>query len=119
MTPKWAAATDKVQAEIVATLRASGFGVELTHRLGAGFPDALVWRYDVAWVIEMKGEDGQLTSRERAWWISYTGPGAILRPSGIERWIEFARMWIDVGTSGRAKIARAMRSLFVDAELQR
>ncbi len=115
MTPRYAAKVDDAQPAIITQLRASGFGVLSMARLGGGWPDLLVWRHDCAWMVEVKGDDGKLTDDEQAWWQLYTGPGAIVRPSTVERWVGLAHKWTD-GYLDTATYY--MRAEFVDAELR-
>lgn len=58
---RYAARVDKNQAEIVAALKAVGWSVELTHRLGDDFPDLIVARNKRTVLLEVKSEDGTLS----------------------------------------------------------
>ena len=79
---QYAKKVDANQPEIVQALRAIGYTVTLTHRLGAGFPDILVTRGDslIALLVEIKTpttykSKGQgLTTAEVTFRASYPGP---------------------------------------------
>ena len=79
---QWAKKVDANQPEIVEALRAIGYTVTLTHRLGAGFPDILVTRNDsiVALLVEIKVPSAYkrkgrgLTTAEAIFRASYPGP---------------------------------------------
>ena len=65
-----AARVDTNQASIVEELRARGFLVAITHRLGGGFPDIVVAGRD--WggtpqvlLVEIKSKGGRLTPAEK------------------------------------------------------
>lgn len=119
MTPRYAAKVDDCQAAIITQLEASGFGVRSMARLGGGWPDLLVWRFDCSWQVEVKGDDGRLTDDEARWWQGYTGPGGIVRPRNVDRWVNLARDWAEGDAQEIAALAWIMRAEFVDAELQR
>lgn len=119
MTPRWAAKVDDAQPAIITQLEASGFGVRSMARLGGGWPDLLVWRHDCAWLVEVKGDDGRLTDDEARWWHAYTGPGAIVRPRNVGRWVNLARDWAEGDAKEIAALSWIMRLEFVDAELQK
>lgn len=118
MTPRWAAKVDDCQAAIITQLEACGFGVRSMARLGGGWPDLLVWRHDCAWLVEVKGDDGRLTDDEARWWHAYTGPGAIVRPRNVGRWVNLARDWSEGDAKEIAALSWIMRVEFVDAELR-
>jgi len=118
MTRRWAAKIDDAQPGIITLLEASGFGVRSMARLGGGWPDLHVWRHESAWLVEVKGEEGRLTEAERRWWTAYAGPGAIVRPSNIERWIIMARDWAEGDAQEVTALAWIMRAEFVDVELR-
>lgn len=62
---KWARKVDANQPTIVEELRAMGFKVYPTHRIGQGFPDLLVARGGLLRLIEVKNRKGKLTEDER------------------------------------------------------
>lgn len=69
---------DRNQVEIVKALRKAGCTVTPTHTVGAGFPDLVVGRQGVNFLLEIK--DGEkppsgraLTSDEQKWHIEWRG----------------------------------------------
>ncbi len=90
-----AARTDSNQKEVVAALRQAGFRVDLTHRLGNGFPDVVVTGYNHntgnidALLVEIKTEKGKLTKDEKEYFEDYPegGPLIIARSAeDVMRW---------------------------------
>lgn len=59
-----AAKVDGTQAEIVAALRKLGWSVFLTHRVGAGFPDAVAAKAGVVKLCEIKTAKGKLNREQ-------------------------------------------------------
>lgn len=65
---------DKNQAQIVKQLRKLGFSVELTYRLGKGFPDFIIGFNGLHTIpIELKSKGGTLTIDEKNWKNNYKG----------------------------------------------
>jgi hypothetical protein len=82
---KYAAKVDANQAAIVQVLRDCGLEVELTHRLGKGFPDIVVGGYNrrldqlANLLVEIKvpGKEDDLTADEVKWHARWRGPKLI------------------------------------------
>lgn len=81
--PKYAAAVDANQKDIVAAFRARGASVALTHNQGKGFPDLVVGFQGVNLLVEVK--DGakipskqKLTRDEREWHDAWRGQVCIV-----------------------------------------
>lgn len=65
---------DKNQPEIVKRLRKLGFSVELTYRLGNGFPDFIVGFGGLFTIpVELKSDKGTLTPDEQKLHDRYKG----------------------------------------------
>lgn len=60
-----AAKVDATHAEIRDGLRKCGFSVFDCSKLGAGFPDLIVGRYGVSYLIEVKSPRGRKTAEDR------------------------------------------------------
>lgn len=60
-----AAKIDANHSEIVSALRKCGWFVKSTAAMGDGFPDAIVLRYDVLRLVEIKGAKGTLTAKQK------------------------------------------------------
>ncbi len=54
MTPRHAARVDENQSTLVKALRARGYSVACTHAAGKGFPDLVVGRNGLNWLLEIK-----------------------------------------------------------------
>lgn len=68
------AKTDANQREVVAALRAAGWVVALTHRLGDGYPDLHASKNDQAVLIEVKQPGEKLTPAEAKFHADWQGP---------------------------------------------
>ena len=80
MTPRYAHRLDGPHSAIVQALRQCGCAVLDLSRVGNGCPDLLVWRRDVAWLVEVKtGTVGKLTTEQRRFLEQWPGPVAVLR----------------------------------------
>lgn len=76
---RYAARTDETHAAIRDGLRALGYCVRDTARLGQGHPDLVVnSRRGVTVWFEVKSEGGRLTKAERAWWDFHNVPGRVV-----------------------------------------
>jgi hypothetical protein len=62
---RYARKVDRNHAEIRDGLRACGFRVADTSRLGSGFPDLVVSAYAVLWMVEIKMPGEPLTEDEQ------------------------------------------------------
>lgn len=79
-----AARVDANQAEIVAALRDVGCSVADTSRLGQGFPDLVVGRAGITFLLEIKNGRAipsaqRLTPDEQAWHQAWRGQVAVVR----------------------------------------
>jgi len=66
-----AAKSDSNQPAIVEALRAAGYAVDLTHRLGGGFPDIIAWSKTIPAIavpMEVKQLKRGLNEVEQEWW---------------------------------------------------
>ena len=79
MTPRWDAKTDANQAEIVQALRDAYCSVLPMHRLGQGAPDLAVGRGGKVYFLEVKTDNGKLTSDEQEFMDEWRGHYAIVR----------------------------------------
>lgn len=73
------ARVDANQKQIVACLRAAGATVEHLHTVGAGVPDLLVGYMGRNYCLEIKGEGGELTPDQVAWFDRWDGQAAVVR----------------------------------------
>lgn len=64
---------DKNQQQIVKQLRSLGFTVELTYRLGKGFPDFIIADGFFTIPVELKSKGGKLTPDEIQFHNRYKG----------------------------------------------
>lgn len=64
---------DKNQPKIVDQLRSLGFSVELTYRLGKGFPDFIIADGLFTIPVELKSKGGKLTPDEKKFHSRYKG----------------------------------------------
>ncbi len=71
---RYAARTDANQSEIVAALRGAHWTVELTHRLGSGYPDLHASKDGYAILVEVKMPGEKLTSDEEQFHRRWQGP---------------------------------------------
>lgn len=69
-----AAKVDRNQSEVVAALRAAGWVVRPTHRLGQGFPDLCASRRRVNLLVEVKMPGEGLTPDEKIFHDEWCGP---------------------------------------------
>lgn len=74
-----AAKTDINQTAIVTALRKSGFSVHITAPLGDGFPDLVVGRDGVTYLLEVKNGNADLTPKEQKFLDGWKGHYAIVR----------------------------------------
>ena len=77
--PRKAAKVDANQADIVEALRAIGATVTPAHTMGKGFPDLVVGYRGETYLLEVKTEDGKLTSDQKVWHADWRGHKAIVR----------------------------------------
>jgi hypothetical protein len=78
-----------VQNGFVRTLRMAGCSVELTHRLGGGFPDLAVGRNGITLLVEVKtpGSLRRLTPDEVEWHECWRGAAMVTDdPMDVLRW---------------------------------
>lgn len=66
------------QSEIVDGLRAAGFSVAITTKVGFGFPDLVVGKYNQNWLLEVKSEGGKLNDREAFFHIHWRGQAQVV-----------------------------------------
>lgn len=92
---------DANQAEIVSALRKNGYVVDLTHRIGGGFPDLLVTsKRGCICLLECKVGQEKLNSREIEWWESHpTTPKFIVRSveEAVEAMGDFDEWTMEIG----------------------
>lgn len=74
-----AAKIDTNQPAIVHGLRKAGLSVAITSSLGDGFPDLVVGRAGVTYLLEVKHGKGDLTDDEREFSERWQGHYAIVR----------------------------------------
>lgn len=74
---------DANQPEIVKTFRKLGYSVKHSHSIGQGFPDIIVGKFDLTWIIEIK--DGhkppsarQFTDRQREFNFEWRGNRCVI-----------------------------------------
>jgi len=83
---------DAHQAETVELLRAAGYAVAVTSRLGGGFPDLVVGKGTQVWLVELKERGKNLTPAEQQFhesWASRARPVLIARdPFGLLRYLQ-------------------------------
>jgi len=98
----YSAKPDGNQSEIVAALRAAGYIVDLTHRLGGGFPDLIVYTKTdpgVAVPMEIKMPGEVLNEREVKWWGEHANCLATT-VHGVDEALSYMAlcdMWVKVG----------------------
>lgn len=71
-----AARVDRNHAAIVAALRAAGWLVVSTARMGGGFPDLVVTRRGVTHLVEVKTDTGRLTRDQHSFHAAVAGVGS-------------------------------------------
>lgn len=76
---RWAARSDRNQAEIVDALRAAGAVVTVLSRVGQGVADLAVGKHGRFLWMEVKTEKGELTDVERAFMEKWRGHYVIVR----------------------------------------
>ena len=94
-----AARIDSNQVEIVEAFRAAGCDVLHTHQLGQGAPDLFVAFAGIWLAIEVKGQQGKLTSSQESLYNSLKTRPRIVRNVGevkatvdtLKRWHEAIR----------------------------
>ena len=64
MAPRTIAKVDETQAGCVQVARGIGAYVYLTHQMGKGFPDGVVWYRGRVFFVEFKTDKGELTEDE-------------------------------------------------------
>lgn len=74
-----AAKIDANQTEIVEALRQVGCSVEITSRLGKGYPDLTVGYRGVTYLIEVKTDKGKLTTDQIRWQARWRGHVKVVR----------------------------------------
>jgi hypothetical protein len=70
---RYAARVDNNQPAMVEDLRAMGFSVYPTHRVGQGFPDLCISRGGITMLCEVKQGRGKLTKDEAEFHASWQG----------------------------------------------
>jgi len=78
MTRK-AAKVDSNQGEIVEYLRACGFTVTSTANVGNGFPDLVVGKYGLTFILEVKSKKGKLRKSQEEWFEDWRGHAIVVR----------------------------------------
>ncbi len=76
---RWDAKVDQNQREIVQALRDIGADVEITARLGMGFPDLTVGFRGRTYLLEVKMPKGKLTEAEVLFFANWRGNAAVVR----------------------------------------
>lgn len=71
--------TDANHAEIVSALRRCGCSVLSLASIGKGCPDLLVGIGDRNILLEIKSDDGKLTSMQQTWLLAWNGPVRVVR----------------------------------------
>lgn len=70
---------DRNHREIVAALRACGFGVQSLAPVGKGCPDLLVSARGKWFVLEVKAEKGLLRALQAVWASNHNAPVHVVR----------------------------------------
>ena len=76
---RWAAKTDRNQAEIVAALRQVGASVLVLSRVGQGCADLAAGIRGMTFFLEVKTDKGKLTENEQKFMDEWRGHYAIVR----------------------------------------
>ena len=75
---RYNAKVDANQKQIVLGLRAAGCSVFVSHRVGHGFPDLVVGRGGVTYLLEVKYTNCRLTKDEREFHENWLGHVSIV-----------------------------------------
>ena len=73
---------DANQNEIVSQLRDCGVSVEVLSQVGKAFPDLLVGFRGKNYLMEVKGEDGELSADQVKWHFEWNGQVCVVRTFG-------------------------------------
>jgi len=76
--PRYAARTDENHAEVAKAFAALGYSVQDTSKVGGGFPDLVVGRYGVTWLVEIKADGGKLRPGQIKFFNDWRGTPPIL-----------------------------------------
>jgi hypothetical protein len=77
--PRWASKVDRNHKAVVDTLRACGWRVKDTSRVGQGFPDLVIAKGGRTMLAEVKAPTGAILSLQHAFLIDWPGEWIILR----------------------------------------
>ena len=76
---RWQKKTDSNQADIVLALKKIGCSVFDASLFGGGFPDLVVGRGGMTWLMEVKQGKGQLNAKQTAFHSKWCGHIAVVR----------------------------------------
>jgi hypothetical protein len=76
--PRWAAKVDGNHGLLVEALRAYGWVVRDTSRVGQGFPDLLIAKRGRTVLVEVKTPKGRLEEAQKVFLMEWPGEWAIL-----------------------------------------
>lgn len=74
---RYAARADRNQKQIMYELRALGYSVRTTHRIGQGFPDLAVGKFSRTVLVELKMPGEPLTADEHEFFDTWTGAAIV------------------------------------------
>lgn len=77
--PHWAAKVDANQEDVVSRLRETGHEVQITSRIGGGFPDIIVSRNGETALMEIKDGKGELRPGQKAFLQRWKGAVFVVR----------------------------------------
>ena len=74
-------AVDANQPAVVAALRAAGATVQHAHEVGRGFPDLIVGKTGITYLIEVKNPEtkGKLNKLQREFFATWRGHAVVIR----------------------------------------
>lgn len=76
--PKYAARRDENHGEIAEAFARLGFSVQDTSLVGGSFPDLVVGRHGVTWLVEIKQPNGKLRLNQVEFFNNWRGTPPVL-----------------------------------------